>query len=126
MSRFVLHWAAITLALGTAAWILPGVHVDNLLALLVGGLILGFVNAVIRPVLGWLSLPITFLTLGLFYLVVNGAAFGLAAWLTPGFDVSSFGQAVLGALVVSVLSWFIGGGAPDQAPRRRRQARHAH
>lgn len=126
MSRFVLHWAAITLALGTAAWILPGVHLDSLLALLVGGLVLGFVNAIIRPVLSFLSLPITFLTLGLFYLVVNGAAFGLAAWLTPGFDVTSFGQAVLGALVVSVLSWFIGGGAPERMPQRRPERRQAH
>ena len=55
-----------------------------------------------------LTLPITVLTLGLFYIVVNGLAFALAAWLVPGFDVSSFGWAMLGALLVGLVSWFIG------------------
>ena len=117
MSRFIVHWVAVTLALGAAGWLLPGVHIESLAALLVGGLVLGFVNAVVRPVLSLFAFPITVLTLGLFYLVVNGAAFGLAAWLTPGFDVSGIGQAVLGALVVSVLSWFLGA---DRKKKRRR------
>ena len=59
----------------------------------------GLVNTVVRPVLTFLTLPITVLTLGLFYLVVNGAAFGLAAALVPGFEVESFVAAILGALV---------------------------
>jgi putative membrane protein len=87
---------------------LPGVTLSSLPALLVAALVLGFVNAVVKPVLVLLTLPITVLTLGLFYLVVNGLAFAFAAWLVPGFDVSSFGWAMLGALLVGLVSWFIG------------------
>ncbi len=108
MRRFLAHWLVITIALGTAAWILPGVAISSWQALLVAALVLGFVNAVVRPVLTFLTLPITVLTLGLFYLVVNGAAFALAAKVVPGFEVSGCGWAVVGALLVSVLSSFIG------------------
>ena len=71
-------------------------------------LVLGLVNALVRPVITILTLPLTIITLGLFYLVVNGLAFGLAAALVPGFSVDGFGSAVLGALVVSIVSWVIG------------------
>ena len=87
---------------------LPGVEVTSLTALMIAALVLGFVNAVIRPVLLLLTLPITFVTLGLFYFIVNGLAFALAAWLVPGFGVRSFGWAVLGAFMVGLVSWFIG------------------
>ncbi len=108
MGRFLMHWFVTAVALGVAAWILPGVTVRSVPALLVAALVLGFVNAVVRPVLVLLTLPITVLTLGLFYLVVNGLAFALAAAVVPGFEVRSFGWAVLGALAVSAVSWFIG------------------
>jgi putative membrane protein len=78
------------------------------MALAVAALVLGFVNAIVRPVLVLITLPITILTLGLFYFVVNGLAFGLAAAIVPGFDIDSFGWAVLGALVVGLVSWFVG------------------
>jgi putative membrane protein len=91
-----------------AAYIVPGVTVSSWPALAAGALVLGFVNAVIRPVLTILTLPLTFLTLGLFYLVVNAAAFGLAAALVPGFSVQSFWSALFGALVVGLTSMFIG------------------
>ena len=108
MSTFVIHWIVTATALGVASWILPGIHVSSWPALLVAALVLGFVNAVIRPILFILTLPITVLTLGLFYLVVNGIAFGLAAAVVPGFEVDSFLWAMLGALVVGLISWFIG------------------
>jgi putative membrane protein len=76
--------------------------------LAIGGLVLGLVNAIVRPVLNLLSLPITILTLGLFLFVVNGVAFALAAWLTPGMGVRSLGDAILGALIVSLVSWGLG------------------
>jgi putative membrane protein len=89
-------------------------------ALLVGGLAIGLVNALVRPVLALLSLPITLLTLGLFLFVVNGVAFGLAAFVTPGFTVSGLWQAILGAFLVSVVSWILGaiGLRPDDTPNR--------
>jgi len=123
MSRFVTHWIVTTAALYVAAYLVPGVHVRSLPALAVAALVLGFVNAIVKPLLFLLTLPITILTLGLFYLVVNGLAFGIAAALVPGFDVDSIGWAVLGALVVSLVSWFVGGFAPRPEPRPPRPHR---
>ena len=76
--------------------------------LLVSALVLGLVNAVVRPIMVVLTLPITLLTLGLFYLIVNGAALAIAAGLVPGFRVASLGSAVLGALIVSLVSYLLG------------------
>jgi putative membrane protein len=108
MGRFLLHWIVVALALALAAYLLPGVRVESFGTLVLGSLILGLMNAVVRPILALLTLPITVLTLGLFLLVVNGAAFGLAAWITPGFTVTNLWQAILGALIVSVISWLAG------------------
>lgn len=102
--RFLIQWLVTAVALAVGAHIVPGIHVASGGALIVAALVLGLVNAVVRPVLLLLTLPITVLTLGLFYLVVNGVAFALAAWLVPGFTVASLGSAIGGALVVSVLS----------------------
>ncbi len=108
MTLFLIHWAVVALGLAAAAYIVPGVNVSSGAALAVGALVLGFVNAVVKPVLTILTLPLTVVTLGLFYLVVNAAAFGLAAALVPGFTVASFWAALFGAIVVSLVSWFIG------------------
>ncbi len=108
MGVFFIHWFIVGVSLWVAAYVVPGVSVSSWPALAVGALVLGFVNAVIRPVLTVLTLPLTLLTLGLFYLVVNAAAFGLAAALVPGFSVQSFWSALFGALVVSLISMFIG------------------
>ena len=107
MTRFVSHWFVVAVALGVSAWVLPGVHVDSVVALLVGSLVLGLVNALVRPFLTLLTLPLTILTLGLFFLIVNAAAFALAAWMVPGFTVDSLGAATLGALLVSLVSGFV-------------------
>jgi len=108
MGRFLVHWLSTALALFVCSRILPGVHVDSPATLAVAALVLGFINAVIRPILLVLTLPITLLTLGLFYFVVNGLAFALAAWVVPGFDVDSIGWAILGSIIVSLFSWFLG------------------
>jgi putative membrane protein len=107
--RFVVHWLVIALALWVTAYILPGVVVESYTALAVAAVVLGFVNAIIRPVLVVLTLPVTVLTLGLFYFVVNGFTFFLVAKVVPGFNVGSFWWAMLGAFLVSLLSWFVGG-----------------
>jgi len=108
LNRFLVQWLVVAIGLGVATWILPGVHVASLPALAVAALVLGFMNAIVKPVLFILTLPVTLLTLGLFYLVVNGIAFALAAAVVPGFTVDSFGWSILGALVVSLISWFAG------------------
>jgi putative membrane protein len=105
---FVMHWAATALALVVADWALDGVRISSGLVLAVSALVLGLVNALVRPLLTVLTLPLTLATLGLFYLVVNGLAFGLAAALVPGFTVAGFGSAVAGAFVVGVVSWLLG------------------
>jgi putative membrane protein len=120
MRSFIVHFIVIALALAGTAYLLPGVSVASGQALALGALALGLMNAVVRPVLAVLTLPITVVTLGLFYLVVNAASFALAAWVVPGFDVVGFWPAVGGALVFSVIStvlgWFTGG---DQKKRDR-------
>jgi putative membrane protein len=108
MVGFLIHWLVLAVALWVTAYLVPGVTVTSWTALAIGALILGFVNATVRPLLTILTLPITVLTLGLFYLIVNAAAFALAASLVPGFSVNSLGSAILGALVASLISWFIG------------------
>jgi putative membrane protein len=105
---FLLHWIVTAVALWVADWILPGVHISSVQALAISALVLGFMNAIVRPILVVLTLPLTVLTLGLFYLVVNGVAFALAAYFVPGFHVRSLESAILGALIVSVVSWVIG------------------
>lgn len=114
MGRFLMHWLSTALALFVCSRILSGVHVDSMSTLAVAALVLGFINAVVRPVLQFLSLPITILSLGLFYFVINGFAFALAAYLVPGFGVDSIGWAILGSLVVSLISWFVGAFGPKR------------
>lgn len=105
---FLVHWVVVAVALWVAAYLVQGVSFSSGAALLLSALVLGLVNALIRPILFFISLPLTVLTLGLFIFVVNGVAFALAAALVPGFTVASLWSAILGALVVSVVSWIIG------------------
>ena len=109
MRRFLIQWFITALALAVASRVVGGIHFSSLATLGISALVLGFINAIVRPILVLLTLPITILTLGVFYFVVNGAAFGLAAAVVPGFRVSSFGSAILGALLVGVCSWILGG-----------------
>ena len=105
LARLVLNGLAIIIA----AWLLPGIHITGTIPALVAGVILGFVNAIVRPVIFFLTLPLTLLTLGLFIFVVNAICFGLTAWLVPGFSVDGFLWALVGALLVSVVSWILNG-----------------
>jgi putative membrane protein len=107
--RFLVRLVLNGLAIVIAAWLLPGIHITSPLSALVAGVILGFVNAIVRPVLFFLTLPLTLLTLGLFIFVLNAVCFGLTAWLVPGFSVDGFFSAVFGALLVSVVSWILNG-----------------
>jgi putative membrane protein len=107
--RFLVRLVLNGLAIIIAAWLLPGIHISSSLSALLAGVILGFVNAIVRPVLFFLTLPLTLLTLGLFIFVLNALCFGLTAWLVPGFSVDGFFSAVFGALLVSVVSWILNG-----------------
>jgi putative membrane protein len=108
MGGFLIHTVVLAVAIWITAQIVSGVTVASWAALALAALVLAIVNAIVRPILVILTLPITVLTLGLFYLVINGAAFGLAAAVVPGFQVRSWTAAILGALLTSVISWFLG------------------
>ena len=104
---FLLRVVVNALAIMLAASVLPGIEVDGLIPALAAGVLLGLVNAFVRPILLILTLPITLLTLGLFLFVLNGFCFWLVAWLVKGFHVAGFGWALLGSFVVSVVSWIV-------------------
>jgi len=100
-----LRLLVVALGLWLASALVPGIEVQGLWTLLGAALLLGIVNAVVRPLLVILTLPITLLTLGLFLLVVNAAMLGLVAWMFDNFTISGFWPAVLGSIVVSLTGW---------------------
>ncbi len=104
---FILRILINAVAIYLAAAILPGLEIRGLPAALGAGLVLGLINAVVRPVLVVLTLPVTLLTLGLFLLVLNGLCLWLTALVVDGFEVAGFWSAVLGALIVSAVSWLL-------------------
>jgi putative membrane protein len=105
--RLVLVWLVNTVALVAVAYLMPSITVSDFTAALVAALVLGLVNAVVRPVLVLLTLPVTILTLGLFIFVLNGLLFwGVASWI-EGFGVAGFWSGVLGAILFSIVSWLL-------------------
>lgn len=106
MKGFLIRLLLTALGLWLAASIVPGMTITGTGALLVSALLLGLVNAVIRPIILILTLPLTILTLGLFVLVVNGISLALVAWLVPGFQVAGLLAATLGAIIVGLTGWF--------------------
>jgi len=108
--RVVMNAGAIYLA----AAIVPGLEITGLPAALGAGLVLGLINAIVRPVLIILTLPATLLTLGLFLFVLNGLCLWLTSLIVKGFEVHGFGAAVLGALLVSVVSWILNAFVSDR------------
>jgi putative membrane protein len=103
--KLVLRWLLNAAALWVTDLILPGIAVTGLTALLIAAVVIGLINALVRPVLLVLTIPITVLTLGLFLLVMNALLFWLAAALVPGFTVAGFLWAFLGALVMAVVGF---------------------
>jgi putative membrane protein len=104
MLRLLLHWLLNALALLIVAQVVPGVTVRTPMAALVAAVALGLANALIRPILVLLTLPVTILTLGLFLLVINGALFWAVSTLMSGFQVSGLLAGVLGALLYSIVT----------------------
>lgn len=109
--RILIHWFITAVALVVAAWLVPGIRVEReaWTAFAAMAIILGLVNAFVRPLLSFLSCPLIVLTLGLFVLVINGLTLWIAAaiavrWFHVGFYVDGFLPAFLGALIVSIVS----------------------
>lgn len=97
------------LAVYIVARILSGVYVDGYVTAIIAGLILGLINYTIRPVITFLTLPVTILTLGLFLLIINGAMVMVVDWLVPGFSVADMAWAIIFSLLLAVLNFFLGG-----------------
>lgn len=115
---FLLRVLLNGLAIFAAAWLVPGIYLAGPVPALIAGLILGLVNALVRPILVILTLPFTLITLGLFLLIVNTICLALTAALVTGFDISGFMPAFLGALVVTVVSWILSAFTKDKDRRR--------
>ena len=103
--RLLLTWIINAAALMALPYLMHSVTVDSIGAALVAALVLGLVNTLIRPVLVLLTLPVTFLSLGLFILVINGFLFWVVAQMISGFHVAGFLSAMLAAILYSVISW---------------------
>jgi putative membrane protein len=103
--RLILLWILNAVALLAVAYLMPSIHVASFGAAMLAALLLGLINAVVRPLLLLLTLPVTLLTLGLFIFVINGLMFWLAGSLIEGFAVGGFWSAVFGSLLYSAVSW---------------------
>lgn len=119
MKRFFTTWILSAIALAITAFLVKNIIVDGIVAALTAALLLGIVNAVIRPILFWLTLPLNVLTLGLFSLVLNGICLMLVDYFGPeGFEVRGLMAAIVGSLVLSAVSWvlnlFFGAGEPQR------------
>lgn len=102
---FVLRWTINILALWAASYLFTGISFASAGALWISGLLLGFVNAIIRPVLLILTLPLSVVTLGFFVLVINAAMLLLVAWLVPGFSIAGFWTGFFVAIFISVFGF---------------------
>ena len=109
MPGFLLRAAISALGLWVASQLLDGLHFTTPSKLALAAVLLGIVNAFVRPLAFILTLPITIVTLGLFLLVLNAGMVALVAWVVPGFTISSFWTAVGAAIIVSIVSWAASG-----------------
>ena len=116
MTPFLLHWAITALSLWVASLVFKGLRFDNSGTLIVSALLLGFANAIIKPMLILFTLPLTLLTFGLFVLVINALMIMLVARLVRGFHVSSFWTAFFAGVFISLLSIAIGSLMTDGTP----------
>ena len=105
--RILVVWLVNTLALIAVAYLMPSITITSFGSALIAALVLGLVNAVIRPLLILLTLPATVLTLGLFIFVINGFLFWLVGSFVPGFAVHGFWAGFLGAILFSIVSWIL-------------------
>jgi putative membrane protein len=112
--RLLLLWILNAVALLAVTWLLPSIQVSGFGTALIAALVLGLINTLVRPVLAILTLPLTVLTLGIFYLVLNGLLFWLASALLPGFHVEGFVSAMVGAILYGLITWALSALIPDK------------
>jgi putative membrane protein len=106
MRGILLKWLINTLALLITAYVVKGIQVRGITPLVLAAALLGILNALIRPIFLILTLPINILTLGLFTFIINGAMLWFVSLIIKGFVIQGFWPAVIGALIISLVSWF--------------------
>ena len=124
LTPFLLHWAITALSLWVASLLFKGLKFDNAASLIIAALLLGFANAIVKPLLIILTLPLTLVTFGLFLLVINALMILLVAQLVRGFRVSSFWTAFFASIFVSLLSIVIGAFVATGTPETEIQMPH--
>ena len=107
MISLLIQWALSALLLVIMAYLIPAIQIDNFFVALIAAAVLGLVNTLIRPILGFISFPITVLSLGLFSFVINALMLGLTAFLVPGFSINGFIPALIGALLLALLNFVV-------------------
>lgn len=116
--NFIIRWIVTAIAVGAAVWIVPGIEIvstgESWVGIVLFALILSLINMSVKPILQVLSLPVTVLTLGIFYTVVNTLLLYIAAWLAnglfgAGFYIASFGSAFVASIVISIVSALVNG-----------------
>jgi putative membrane protein len=107
MTKLILKWVLNSLALFLVMRLVPGIQIDRFQDLMIAALVIGLLNAFLRPVILLLTLPVTMMTLGLFTFVINGLIFYLAAYLVSGFQVTGFGTAFLASIIFSIISFVL-------------------
>ena len=103
----IVRWLISAIAVMLVAYLVPGITVTSFVSALLVALVLGFANAFVRPILVFLTLPITILSLGFFVLIINGFLFMVTAMLVPGFTVDGFGPAFIGSIVMAIIGWAV-------------------
>lgn len=103
----LIRWLFLTVAILIASYLLDGIHVSGFLSAFFAAAILGILNALFRPILIILTLPINILTLGLFTFIINALMLKIASGVIPGFDVYGFWTAIFGSLIISIVSWLL-------------------
>ena len=111
--KLIIKWLCYALAIIFIAWLLPGIEVSSFVSALIVAIVLGLINVFIKPILMFITLPLNIITLGLFTLIINAFLLWLAGYLSPGFEVEGFWSALLGSIILSVLSTAINSMSKD-------------
>jgi len=114
MIGLLIRWLILTVAILAAAYLLEGIHVSGFWAAFLAASVLGILNAILRPVLILLTLPLNILTLGLFTFLINAFILKLASGVIPGFEIDGFWTAVFGSLIISIVNWLLSSFVSDR------------
>jgi len=107
MTGILIRWIILTVSIIAAAYAIEGIQMSSFFAAFFAAAVLGILNAVLRPILILLTLPINILSLGLFTFIINAFLLKMVSGVIPGFDIQGFWPAILGALIISIVSWLL-------------------